>query len=747
MNKLSILLVLIFFSFMAKSQILIDNNLPNNSATYLVDNVLLGGGIVGSNHSFIGDPNQIGFFNGVNSNLAIDSGIVLSSGNILELVGPNSSGSTSTPFSGAGDPTLDLVVGPVDYTNDAAVLEFDFIPTSDVISFKYVFGSEEYLEFVTSFNDAFGFFLSGPNPSGGNYVDQNLAIVPGTVNTPVSIFNVNNISNSTYYVDNGTGATAPQNSDPTVIQFDGFTTPLTATAAVICGDTYHIKIVVADVNDFAYDSGVFLEAGSFYSPPLSIIDDLGIDSTVMSIPCNSIVTLTASGGLGATYQWFDSTSLVISTNSSITVGEGIYVVSADISGCAVLSDTLRVIEGDFPNVDLGDDTIIACNSSYLLIPSVLGGTAPYVYSWSNGSSLSSQTLGEGNYDLIITDLFGCGDTSSISITYDPPPVLDLGLDYAIECNTTTTLIPNIAGGTLPYSYTWNDGSINASLDVSEGNFSLTITDFWNCSDSDGIVITEDNPGTITLSGGGKICDNGINTVDVNFNFNGLLPWNLEFTNGISNQTIQGITSSNYLVTTSNEGVYDIVVASDINDCLANIVGNAEVIVYPLPIANLSPAESFIYEGETIKLEVGDYAMYHWYNAEGLDLDTLSTLTVSDSGTFYVWVTDVNGCEDMSNVAVVNTQPRTNLFIPNTFTPNGDDHNELFLILGNNFKTFNIQIFNRWGELMFISESSDKSWDGTFDNKKVQEGAYYYNVKVLGNDNIIVELSGTVSIIY
>ena len=97
--------------------------------------------------------------------------------------------------------------------------------------------------------------------------------------------------------------------------------------------------------------------------------------------------------------------------------------------------------------------------------------------------------------------------------------------------------------------------------------------------------------------------------------------------------------------------------------------------------------------------------------------------------------------------VVNTQPRTNLFIPNTFTPNGDDHNELFLILGNNFKTFNIQIFNRWGELMFISESSDKSWDGTFDNKKVQEGAYYYNVKVLGNDNIIVELSGTVSIIY
>ena len=99
---------------------------------------------------------------------------------------------------------------------------------SVLINFNYVFGSEEYPEFVNAgFNDAFGFFLSGPNPTGGMYVDQNLAIVPGTANTPVSIFNVNNVSNSAYYVDNGDGFTAPQNSDPTVIQFDGFTTPLT----------------------------------------------------------------------------------------------------------------------------------------------------------------------------------------------------------------------------------------------------------------------------------------------------------------------------------------------------------------------------------------------------------------------------------------------------------------------------------------------------------------------------------------
>ena len=745
MNKLNLFIAFLLYSLMAKSQIVLDNNPPYNTATYLIDNVLLGGGIVGSSHSFIGDPNQIGFFNGVNSNLAIDSGVVLSSGNILELIGPNSSGSTSTPFSGAGDPTLDLVVGPIDYTNDAAVLEFDFVPTSDVISFKYVFGSEEYLEFVTSFNDAFGFFLSGPNPAGGNYIDQNLAIVPGTTNTPVSIFNVNNISNSTYYVDNGTGATAPQNSDPTVIQFDGFTTPLTATAAVNCGDTYHIKIVVADVNDFAYDSGVFLEAGSFYSPPLSIIDDLGIDSTVMNIPCNSIVTLTASGGLGATYQWFDSTSLVIGTSSSITVGEGMYVVSADISGCAVLSDTLIVIEGDFPTVDLGIDTVIACNSSYMLIPNISGGTAPYDFSWSNGSTLSSQNLGQGNYNLIVSDLFGCGDTSSISITYDLPPVLDLGSDYTIECNTITSLIPNVIGGTQPYTYIWSDGSINSSLAISEGSYSLTVSDFYACSDSDDIEITQESPGTVILSGGGIICED--KSTEVYFNFDGLVPWNLEFTNGLSSELIEGITEPNYSLTTSNNGIYDVVIAYDFNDCLANIVGSAQVIVNPLPIVTLTPDESFIYEGETIELEVGDYEIYQWYNSDGFDLGNFTTLTVSDSGTFYVEVKDFNGCDGVSNFAIVNTQPQTNLFIPNTFTPNGDDHNELFSIIGDNIKTFSIQIFNRWGELMFMSKSIDKSWDGTFKNKKVQEGTYYYNVKVLGDDNINIELSGSLNIIY
>ena len=106
----------------------------------------------------------------------------------------------------------------------------------------------------------------------------------------------------------------------------------------------------------------------------------------MSIPCNSTVVLTANGGSGATYQWFDASSVVFSTASSVTVGEGTYVVSADILGCAVLSDTLTVVEGDFPTFSFGPDLMIPCNSDTLINPIVTGGTTPYTYLWNTGQS-------------------------------------------------------------------------------------------------------------------------------------------------------------------------------------------------------------------------------------------------------------------------------------------------------------------------------------------------------------------------
>ena len=827
MNKLNILLVLLFSSLMAKSQIVIDNNPPYDNPTWLVDNILLGGGVIATNHTFQGEPSQIGWFDAINTNLGIDNGIVMCTGDIYAL-DPINGGSFPPMPNTVTDPDLLAVANSVpgmigqsfsvSSINDVAILEFDFVPTSDSMEFRYAFGSQEYFTYEnTQYNDVFGFFLSGPGIAGPWANGAiNLAVVPNTnPPLPITISSVNSVTpiNQQYFVPNqGTGL-------DTIADADGHTTVFTAQALVQCGATYHIKLAIADGSDQGLSSYVWLEAGSFYSPPLSIADDLGIDSAIMNIPCNSTVTLTANGGVGATYQWFDSTSVVFSTNSSITVGAGLYVVSADIAGCAVISDTLIVVEGDYPTFDLGADFMIPCNADTLIDPIVSGGTAPYSYLWNSGDIDSMMVFSEGVHSVVVTDFYGCSGADTLEITYDVPPsidlgadfmipcnadtlidpivsggtapysylwnsgntdsmlvfsegiynvvvtdffgcsgadtleviyaaapVIDLGVDYTIPCNTTTILTPNIIGGAPPFSYVWNDGSINSSIAIAEGNYAVTVAGLYGCSDSDAIEITEDTPGTVTVSGGGSICDDGT-TIGVSFTFNGLLPWDLEFTNGLSSQAIQSIPSANYLFTTSNSGVYDVVVADDVNDCLANTIGTAQVIVYPLPVANISPAESFIYEGDTIVLGVGNYSMYQWYDSEGLELDTLSELTVSDSGIFYVWVRDLNGCEDESEFAIVHTQPQTNLFIPNTFTPNSDDHNELFVIQGINIKTFNIRIFNRWGELLFMSKSIEKSWDGTFANKKVQEGPYYYQIEVLGGDGGIFKKAGTVTVIY
>ena len=123
-------LLSILFGINAQAQIVIDNAAPYNSTTHLLNNVLLGGGIVVSNPSFIGDPDQIGFFNGINSNVGIDSGIVLSTGDISDIVRVNNSpGGFYTNFSVSGDANLDIIISPND-TYDSAVLEFDFAPTS-----------------------------------------------------------------------------------------------------------------------------------------------------------------------------------------------------------------------------------------------------------------------------------------------------------------------------------------------------------------------------------------------------------------------------------------------------------------------------------------------------------------------------------------------------------------------------------------------------------------------------------------
>jgi hypothetical protein len=199
------------------------------------------------------DARAAGEFNGT-SEIPFTQGIILSSGAVDDAAGINATTGTSTAFSLPGDADLDSLAAVP--TTDACVIEFDCIPFGDTLLFNFAFASEEYPEFVGSFNDVFAILLSGPGINGR----INAATLPGGVT--VSINNVNAGMNNTYYYDNE----VPQGQNVT---YDGFTAGLTAFAVVQPGSTYHFKVVIGDAIDQIFDSAVLLEAFSFRSVDIS----------------------------------------------------------------------------------------------------------------------------------------------------------------------------------------------------------------------------------------------------------------------------------------------------------------------------------------------------------------------------------------------------------------------------------------------------------------------------------------------
>lgn len=202
-------------------------------------------------------PNEVGF----------GKGIMLTTGQISLAQSPDNvegAGNDNLVPDGNDDPILEGLAGFETY--DPCVLEFDLEAIGNQVTFKYVFASEEYEEyFCQIYNDVFGFFVSGPKPlsaGGGNYVNQNIALVTGTT-TPVSINNVGHtncggIDNHTLYINN---------SGATTLQYDGKTVILTATVDLIPCKKYHFKLGITDSGDGILDSGVFIESGSFKSSP------------------------------------------------------------------------------------------------------------------------------------------------------------------------------------------------------------------------------------------------------------------------------------------------------------------------------------------------------------------------------------------------------------------------------------------------------------------------------------------------
>jgi gliding motility-associated-like protein len=538
MKKIVILITLWTLTpFFSKGQLLIDNTV---NAIDGVQTILLGGGVTITNLTSVGDNAQFGSFNCVSCNLGITSGLVMASGNVEAAAGPNTMGSTNMgPTSGpVSDADLEELSGNT--MESVAIIEFDFIPTGDSVAFNFVFGSEEYPEFVgnPTFNDAFGFFLSGPGVSGPfSNNARNIALVPNTT-SPIAISNVNNGTTGTngpcvncaYYVNNQSSAASTNFQ----IEPDGFTTVLTARSLVQCGEVYHIKLAIGDSFDDLYDSYVFLEAGSFQSNQLAAAivpaaiapsdnalfegcspGQITFTRPSLSAPTSYALSITGSAINGVDYESL-STNLVFAPNSlEATVNieaiqdntaestETIIISIVDNTPCG-LAATEYVLEiWDIPTLNVTPpDLVIECDAEAVLTPVVSGGVGFYHIEWENGVESLSLTITdpvEGSIAYTVSDT--CGVTSveslaSISFVNHPPLTVNVGPDLQLTCLDAVEIAPAVSGGYGSYSYEWTSGGIPLGNDAqlyyeanAAGTISLFVTDVCGEENSDQLTFS------------------------------------------------------------------------------------------------------------------------------------------------------------------------------------------------------------------------------------------------------------------
>lgn len=235
-----------------------------------------------------------------NSDLGLEKGLLLTTGDLNWAIGPNNNGgggNANANNNAPGDPDLDylsITFGDGSLSRDACIIELDVTAFTNEITFEYIFGSEEYPEFVNDFNDIFAFLISGPgitgDPNIGNQL--NIAVLPDGSNTIVEINNVNHLLNWQYYRNNEIGQST---------QYDGLTSDLlgvkkslTARASVTPCSTYHLKIAIADRLDNLWDSGVFISEIRGGTPRLAVEFNSGIDYLIESCttqPDNLIIQL------------------------------------------------------------------------------------------------------------------------------------------------------------------------------------------------------------------------------------------------------------------------------------------------------------------------------------------------------------------------------------------------------------------------------------------------------------------------
>lgn len=505
--------------------------ISQSNAQALVD-YLVGQGVSVSNINLRADSRGTGLFKNLGgTTIGIDSGIVLTNGraktegNLWGVDGngfipahglPTEAFASLEQFplsSPSGDRDLEALLRlNENETHDACILEFDFVPLGDTIKFNYVFSSEEYPGFTcTEFNDAFAFFISGPGIVGL----QNIALIPGSA-FPVTINNINDdvcALYPQYYVNNFTNKFFTHN---------GHTTIFSAVSKVEPCQTYHLKLVIADVADGILDSGVFLEAKSLSSNAVSLHNTTQVDQQNNSYLVEGCatgsfkvrrprpetaplpVTLTYAGTVtnGVDVQLLPVLITIPANQTEVTVNvvpiidnipEGIEVLKIyALAGCGVIPTDSTVIQiRDYDTLGISPDTVILCKNNTIMLTATPGYS---IYTWDPNPTLSNLNIRTPiaspvapftTYYCTATEGTCHGRDSSLVIV----KMLDLVSKKDINCKDAATGEIHVSGGsewTGPVHYSINNAAYQADsnfLNLPAGMYTVRIRDASGCIDS------------------------------------------------------------------------------------------------------------------------------------------------------------------------------------------------------------------------------------------------------------------------
>ena len=504
----------------------------------------------------------------------------------------------------------------------------------------------------------------------------------------------------------------------------------TATATGLPAGTYFIT--VTDATGCAKDTSVAI------SQPPAIL----ISTATTSVSCNGgsdgKASVSASGGYpGYSYLWNDPNAQQTSTATGLSAG--IYAVTVtDTTGCTK-DTTVNVAQPPaleiIPNV-----TPVRCKGegNGSVIVSISGGAAPYFYSWfpAVSSNDTAVNLSPGNYTVTVTDNNNCSQAVTLTITEPELFTLEVSGEDSVCAGQSSTLSAIAQGGTAPYTYNWEPVSLsNSSINVSPAittTYTVTASDINNCiSGSQSITV---NIKSLPLVNFTTDIDSGCAPHCVVFN-NATLNANTvnwEFGDG------QLATGTEAYHCYAQPGSYSVALAVTANNGCSDLLHISDLIkVFPNPVAafSMTPphsapvSSSIFFKDESI-------GATHWLWNFGDLLNNFSELknplfTYRELGAFTVTLTvrSNKGCTNTASHTIY-IEPDFTFYIPNAFTPDNDGVNDLFAPNGTEFDSFEMEIYNRWGERIYHTTEIDRPWNGKSQNGNVlQEGAYVYRISV------------------